>query len=287
MSLLSPQLEAFLAVARLKTVHAAARELGITQTGVTQRLRALEANLAATFFVRSRRGMLLNAEGEALYRYCLSARDLEGPVLARIQGAGKTSSFSVCVTGPTSVMRTRVVPTAAELMKQFPGLLLQCKLVDSPTWIDDLRSGAAQLALVRPELVAKELESKMLKPEQYLMVGPAAWKGRTFLDIVKKERIIDFDPSDQTSFEYLRRFKMLDYARTERLFLNNNEGLASLIEAGLGYGVLTRDFAERFLQRCKIVVLNQGKIYEQALALTWYARPSSEGCWPEIIRAIR
>ena len=41
MSLLSPQLQAFLAVAEHKTVHGAAGDLYITQTAVTQRILSL------------------------------------------------------------------------------------------------------------------------------------------------------------------------------------------------------------------------------------------------------
>lgn len=95
MSLLSPQLEAFQAVAENKTVHGAAKTLGLTQTGVTQRIRTLEGSLGTTLFVRSRRGMLMTNEGEALLRYCLASRDLEGPVLAQIQHAGKKSTIDI------------------------------------------------------------------------------------------------------------------------------------------------------------------------------------------------
>ena len=47
MSLLSPQLAAFLAIVKRQTVHGASQDLGITQTGVTQRIKALEAQLSA------------------------------------------------------------------------------------------------------------------------------------------------------------------------------------------------------------------------------------------------
>ena len=46
MSLLNHGLEAFLAIIRQGTVHGAAREIGLSQTGVTQRIRALERDLA-------------------------------------------------------------------------------------------------------------------------------------------------------------------------------------------------------------------------------------------------
>ena len=52
MSLLSPPLEAFWAVVRKGTVQDASYILGITQTGVTQRIRSLEKQLKTTLFTR-------------------------------------------------------------------------------------------------------------------------------------------------------------------------------------------------------------------------------------------
>jgi LysR family transcriptional regulator (chromosome initiation inhibitor) len=78
MSLLSPNLKAFAAIVRQGTVHGAAQGLYLTQTGVTQRIRALEKELGTTLFLRSRKGMRLTQEGEALLRYCKGAEDLEG-----------------------------------------------------------------------------------------------------------------------------------------------------------------------------------------------------------------
>ncbi len=83
MSLLSPQLQAFQAIVKYKTVHAAADTLNVTQTAVTQRIRALEEKLRVTLFIRTRRGMLLTSEGEALLRYCQAVRDIEGEALAK------------------------------------------------------------------------------------------------------------------------------------------------------------------------------------------------------------
>src|SRR4051812_11222626 len=104
MSLLGPNLEAFLKIHSTKTVIAASKELGITQTGVTQRIRALESMLSTTLFIRSRRGMTPTPEGEALLRYCQAAKDLEGEALAKIQNAAIQATVRVCITGPSSIM---------------------------------------------------------------------------------------------------------------------------------------------------------------------------------------
>jgi LysR family transcriptional regulator (chromosome initiation inhibitor) len=286
MSLLSPQLQAFLAVSQLKTVHGAAKTLGITQTGVTQRLRALETTLATTLFIRSRRGMLLTEEGEVLFRYCLSARELEAPALAKILGAGKRKEIRVGITGPTSILRTRVIPPCMGLLKDFPDLLFHFKISDTERGVEDLRDGSAQFAILRPENTPKDLDTKLLRPERYVLVGPEAWKKRPIREVVGTERIIDFDPEDRTSFDYLRACRLLERVNSERHFVNNNEALAAMIEAGHGYGVFTLEFAEQFLKRCKIAILN-ATVFERPQALAWYPRSVSSEYWTRTVRAIR
>ncbi|UZX02846.1 LysR family transcriptional regulator [Arthrobacter sp. CDRTa11] len=56
----------FDAVVRTGTLAAAARELGYTQPGVSQHIRALERELKATLFVRAGRMLRLSEQGEVL-----------------------------------------------------------------------------------------------------------------------------------------------------------------------------------------------------------------------------
>lgn len=287
MSLLSPQLQAFIAIARSKTVHGAAKELGITQTGVTQRLRTLEQSLGTTLFTRSRRGMLLTHEGQALLRYCQGARELEGEALAQITGAAVGKPVRVTITGPTSILRARVIPACIPVLQRLRELHAHFRLTDIDSWIDELRTGEAQLAAVPAEQVARELESKRLKPERFLLLGPKAWRRRDLVDIVRNERIIDFDPTDRMSFNYLKKFGLHEHARADRHFVNSNESLGRMIEAGLGYGVFTIEFADRFLKKCDLVALNEGRSLDIPMALAWYHRPARPKYWTELLTAIR
>ena len=141
MSLLSPQLQAFVAITKHHTVHAAAIDLHITQTAVTQRIRGLEARLKTTLFIRTRRGMILTAEGEALLRYCQAANELEGQTMAHISGSAKASEVRICITGPNSLMRSRIIPQCFPVMKQFPNLLMHFDVTDIEERDKLLRAG--------------------------------------------------------------------------------------------------------------------------------------------------
>lgn len=286
MSLLSPPLQAFVAIVKCKTVHGAAEAIHLTQTAVTQRIRALETRLRTTLFVRTRRGMMLTPEGEALLHYCQAAHEIEGEALAHIKGAGIESEVRVCVTGPTSIMRSRIIPQCFAVMKKFPNLLMHFDINDVASGVSGLRNGASQFAIVQPEVVAPEMACKILKPERYMLVGPAAWKKRKLSDIIKTERIVDYDPTDQMTFRYLKHFHLLEYVRHDRHFANRTESLAEMLIAGFGYGLLTMEFSKSYVNSGELILLNAGKIYENAIALAWFARSEPPKYFAALVQAI-
>ena len=73
--MLLAQIEAFVEVARTRTVSRAADALFITQPALTARIQRLEADLDTKLFVRTPRGMKLTEAGEAFLPYAVSALD--------------------------------------------------------------------------------------------------------------------------------------------------------------------------------------------------------------------
>ena len=282
----NPLLEAFEATARLKTTHAAAREIRVTQAAITQRLKALEEGLSMTLFLRSRRGMTLTDEGKALLQYCHGTRELEGQFLSQATGEGRTE-VSLKIVGPTSAISTRIAENVQALYLAYPYLRLHLQSDDHADLIEMVRRGEADLAIVPPHQVPNEMDSKLLRPDRYLLVASKEWKGRPLPEILKSERIIDFYESDQTTTSYLKHFGLKFDQKKPRLFINENEALARMVIAGIGYGTLTEAVAQRLLNRGQLVTLNKGQAMEDSLALAWYPRPRKSDYFDAIVKTIK
>jgi LysR family transcriptional regulator (chromosome initiation inhibitor) len=272
MSLLDPQLVAFMAIVEHKTVHAAAEAVHVTQTAVTQRIRALESKLATTLFLRTRRGMLVTPEGEALLHYCLAVRELEGEALAKIKGVVAEAKVQITIAGPTSIMQSRVVLQTVPVMKQYPNLLLRFDINDNATQQQNLRNGDCQLAILPKEDLTYSMDAKLLTAVEYVLVCTPACQHRKLKDIIRAERIIDFNAGDQTTLNYLRQYDLFDLACSERYFVNSTNALALLLSRGLGYSVLTKEFIAPFVKQKKLIILNKVRVYEHTSALVWYKR---------------
>ncbi len=86
MSLSSLHLDAFFAAAQSLNFSRAARDLHITQSALSQRVKALEEDLGLTLFVRLPRGVQLTEAGERLLRYCQARSSLESELIEHLTG---------------------------------------------------------------------------------------------------------------------------------------------------------------------------------------------------------
>ncbi|NNF07209.1 MAG: LysR family transcriptional regulator [Candidatus Eisenbacteria bacterium] len=287
MSLLHHGVQAFKAIVAQGTVHGAAREIGLSQTGVTQRIRALERELGTTLFVRSRKGMFPTAEGEALVRWCQRVDDLEGELLTFVRRGQEAQAVRVTVTGPSSLMRGRVIPQTTAELTEFPTVTLYFDLDDEGNGLNRLKTGAAQLAVIPRGDVVNELDAKPLAPARHVLVGPAAWASRDLHEVIATERIIDFNDKDDATLSFLRHHHLLTGARIRRHLVNNPDALADLVAAGLGYSVLPEDFAEARLVEQSLVNLCPGRWLDQEMALAWYPRHEMPTYFRKLIDSIQ
>ncbi len=287
MSLLSPSLEAFWAVVRKGTVQDASYILGLTQTGVTQRIRSLEKQLKTTLFTRSRKGMKLTAEGEALLQYVKSSLDIEGMALSKIQRAAKDSIIEVGITGSSSLLRSRVIPHLTQLKTHYPLLRFRFDLSDIETNVDKLKSGACDFALLEHHQVTREMDSKIIKAERYSLYGPASWKRRLLSEIIQNECIIDFNFNDLMTFNFLEKYKLKNKIVKERHYANNTDAIASMVSLGLGYTVLSDEFAKPYTKKNELTQLASEYFLDHKMALAWYPRSEKPDYFQAIIKAIQ
>jgi len=287
MMIAQSQLPTFVAVAELLNLSAAARKLGITQTGATQRIKSLEQSLGATLFTRSRSGMRLTEEGRLLLRYCMEVSNLEGHFLSGLKGTRETRQVELCIVGPMSLIAGRVVPRYREIASEWPNLNLKFVIDSNANRLNQLKRGACDLAFVFPHEVGLELDSKLVKPVEYVLLATPEWKSRSLKHILEAEKLLAYHENDTTGLDYLKSFNLLEHFKRARTCVNENVTLIRMLELGLGFGVLPKEIAEPLLQENRLVVLNQGRSYKIPFALAWYPRREMPGYFREIVRMIK
>ena len=287
MMIAHPQLPTFIAVAELLNLSAAARKLGVTQTGATQRIKSLEQSLGVTLFTRSRSGMRLTDEGHLLLRYCTEVSSLEGRFLSGMTSGGTQREVELCIVGPMSLLAGRVVPHCRDIARRWPSLNLRFVIDSNANRLNQLKRGSCDLAFVFPHEVGLELDSKLVRPVEYLLVAAATWKSRPLKDVLETEKLLAYHPSDTTGIDYLRAFTLLERFKRSLFCVSENITLIRLLEMGLGFGVLPREIAEPLIGEGKLALLNQGRSHKIPFALAWYPRKEMPAYFREIVQIIK
>src|SRR6266545_3445265 len=109
------QIAAFVEVARRQSVSRAAEALFVTQPALTARLQRLEADLGASLFVRTSRGMKLTDAGEAFLPYAVRALDALGDGRMQVNALERGGAGHLAI-GAAPALSTYVLPG---LLKRF------------------------------------------------------------------------------------------------------------------------------------------------------------------------
>lgn len=278
MSLLHPYLDAFIAVVQAGSITGGAQSQKLTQTAMTQKIRSLESSLGFSVFTRSRTGVRLTEEGARLYEHVLKIKQWQG------EWASQTEINTVTISGPSSLMRCRIIPSLTPVLVKNAKLKIQFDLADNDSPILKLKTGEAQIVLVKPEEVMLEMDSKLLKPERYILVGPSSWKKRKTKDILESESIVDFDREDKMTFDFLDKYNLK--SRPDRCFANNTDALMALIQRGVGYSVMSEEFVKNELKKGELIDLFPGKFIELKMALCFYPQKFMPGYLKSIIQSL-
>lgn len=287
MRLLSANLQAFLAVYDKSSVSAAAAELSIGQTAVTQRIRSLENEIGVSLFTRSRKGMKLTLEGKSLLNYCLRANELEGQTFSELKNTGSALDVELRMAGPTSFISGRAIPNCKDVLRKWPQLNLQFTIDDRENRLELLKQGTVDIAILYPHQVPSELDSKIVKPDEYLLLGHPTWKNRDLKEILQTERMFAFHENDHTSLNYLKSFGLLRFLKRPRLYVNENLALSNLMKYGVGFGLLSKEIAVPILKNGELIDLNPGHTLKDSLALAWYPRSKMPSYFKDVIKSLK
>ncbi|HEY2064153.1 MAG TPA: LysR family transcriptional regulator [Amycolatopsis sp.] len=142
------QLMAFVYAVRLKSFTAAAKELGLTQPGVSDLIQRLESELAEVLFVRHRRALKLTAAGRELYPYAKHAIEAAQNGAAAVRSLktleGGSAAFGLLRNSPYYVGPDLV----ANFHRTYPNVRLRLVGQNSSETADDVRNLDLEAGLV-------------------------------------------------------------------------------------------------------------------------------------------
>lgn len=165
-----PNFFAFESAARNLSFTKASRELGVTQSAVSQRVRCLEESLQVTLFTRQGRGVALTRPGESLYREVAFAiqtldRAVEGL-------APRRPRSPVTVSASTAFAAWWMAPRLGLFHAACQGIDLRLQTTDRDV---DIVAEGLSLGVRAGDGTVEGCESSLLCPEVIFPVCAPAW----------------------------------------------------------------------------------------------------------------
>ena len=228
----------FYHVATTLSFSEAANKLFISQSAVSQSIKALEKKLNQKLFIRSTKKVRLTPEGELLLRHVEPAMNLihrgEIQLLEASEGVGQLR-----IGASDTICRYFLVPYLEKFHKEFPGAHIKVTNATSIRCVELLENGQVDLIVVNaPNPYLGNCETKHIRSFQDVFVANHSFDtllGRqlTFKELLEHP-ILMLDKKSTTS-EFLHNlFLQHQLDLVPEIELSSNDLLIDLAKIGLG-----------------------------------------------------
>jgi DNA-binding transcriptional LysR family regulator len=258
----SRQVRAFCALARTGSFTQAARELHLTQSGISHSMKALERDIGCRLLDRLGKKVVLTQAGEQLLHH--SKKILAEMKTARetLGHLGKWGKGRLRLGASTTACQHIIPPVLREFKESFPEHAITIEPGDTPELVDSLLHQRIDLAL---SLVSNEpqLEFHPLFTDElhFIVAALHPWAKARHVERAEIPR--------QNYILYNKRsitFRLIEeYFRREEMVLNtvievgSMEATKELVKLGIGVSILAPWIARKEIEDGSLVALPLGR----------------------------
>ena len=270
-------LECLAAIVEEGGFERAARRLNITQSAVSQRLRALEAQVGSVLIVRSR-PLKPTSAGQLLLKHTKQLRLLRADLERDLQdlmpsgrGGGREEERIAVAINADSIA-TWAVDALGDLVRQR--LPLEIIADDQDFTQEWLRSGQVMGCVTTLKSALRGCRMVPLGAMQYVAVAapelarrqlPQGLTAHNFRDVP----FVSFNRKDDMQAEFVTRTFGLKRVSLSRVFVPSSEGQVRAVAAGWGVSVVPELLARPWLQQGRLVDLAPG--HTLPIQLYWHS----------------
>ena len=242
-------LRIFECVYRTQSMTAAAAELHLTQSGVSQHIKSLEEVLDVKLFDRIKQKLIPTAAAGALFKESTDALYGLEQTLSEIKGGARTFSGTVSIGMPIEFGNNLLLPLLAGFGKEHSRVRFSLRLGFATEMNEGILSGKLDFAFVdsfnldsriTTENVYDEILYLCSSPDLLKRTGPGNEKppkeDKKFFETLP---YVDYQPGEPVLRKWFQHHLGSGHLSLDvRATVMDVQGVARLIEAGLGVGVL-------------------------------------------------
>lgn len=251
----------FDAVARLKSISAAAKSLYVTQPSVSSDIMALEDLLGAKLFFRTNRGMKLTEEGEVLAADVRNALAYFESGEEKIRGMNGLKSGKLNIGASDMTLRFFLLDYIKRFREKYPDVKINITNHPTPMTLEELRDGNIDFGVVSEPISRADTDGMDFIPVKTINDificspdNPLANKHGVGVSELSEYPLILLESNTSTR-SYIESIPALSSLEPD-IELSTSDLIIDFVRHGLGIASVVEDFATDALRRGEICRIN-------------------------------
>lgn len=239
-------LEAFLRVAARGSFTAAARELGLTQPGLSRQMQKLERRLEIPLFVRTSTGVRLTAAGDRYRAYASDLLARHRQLLDELRGTGTALAGPLTIAASSTPGEFLVPKLVADFTADHPDVRPVVFTADSEEVCREILERRWDLGFVGARIKRDGLRLDAVGEDEIVLAVPAAHPfARTrevALERLRGERFVDREGGSGTVLSVRRTLAGLGLVLPPyrvSMTLSTTQAIVAAVRAGYGIGFVS------------------------------------------------
>ncbi|AZO70295.1 MULTISPECIES: LysR family transcriptional regulator [unclassified Mesorhizobium] len=269
-------LKTFLAVARTRNITRAAAEVNLAQSSVSDQIQALEAELGADLFTRSRQGLELTPAGDALKPYAEGLLALADDARAAVDASKGETAATLSIGALESIASVRLAGWLADFQAVHPDISIKLKIAGSGELLRRLGDREIDVAFCFDRSGASAPDDRFARrivaAEPLVLIAPPG-ENRADVDLAElaEKRFV----ATETGCVYR--------AMVDRVFaeaglngpklaaeVGSIDAIVGLVAAGAGFGIVPRLAVTTAIDRGEVAELAwPGPVRSAQLVMIW------------------
>lgn len=259
----SRRLQQFCVLARTGSFTQTARELHLTQSGISHSMKALEHEAGCRLLDRLGKKVVLTQAGEQLLQHAEKILAEMSAARDSLSALGKWGKGRLRLGASTTACQHLIPTVLREFKESFPDHAITLEPGDTPALVDALLKHRIDLALTLEADSEPQLEfHPLFTDELYFIVSathPWAQQGKVEREEIPRQNYVLYSKGSVT-------FRLIaDYFRREQVVLNtvlevgSMEATKELVKLGLGASIIAPWIARKEIEEGSLVALPLGR----------------------------
>jgi DNA-binding transcriptional LysR family regulator len=257
------QLRVFESVYRTKSMTRAAKELHLTQSGVSQHIKALEEVLELKLFDRIKQKLVATPAARELYQHTSKSFEYIENTLNRLKSTDKELSGPVSIGVPIEFGNNVIIPLLSEFQRKNPKVRFKIKQGFPFEMNHMLMSGELDFAFVDSFSLDKSIKTEPVYDEVLeLCISkkmPLPQKPQAEIGFFQKLSYVDYQEEQSVLSLWMRHHLQVRNPELDvRVYITDAQAVSKLILNQVGAGILPGHLAQKLLNRGEDLIILKG-----------------------------